>query len=45
MDRPSVVLVASRLRNAWPNQDPIGKHLTLTFYPGIVREVVGVVAM
>jgi ABC-type antimicrobial peptide transport system permease subunit len=26
----------------WPNDDPIGKHITLTFF-GTVREVVGVV--
>jgi ABC-type antimicrobial peptide transport system permease subunit len=26
----------------WPNEDPIGKHITLTFSPGI-REVIGVV--
>src|SRR5262249_41646237 len=27
----------------WPNQNPLGKRLTLTFRPGVVREVVGVV--
>jgi len=27
----------------WQDQDPVGRHLTLTFYPGISREVVGVV--
>jgi len=42
--RPAVVLVSrSMARQFWPGEDPIGKHLTMTFYPGIVREVVGVV--
>jgi putative ABC transport system permease protein len=27
----------------WPNENPLGKHLILTFYPGASREVVGVV--
>jgi hypothetical protein len=27
----------------WPGEDAVGKRLTLTFYPGVVREVVGVV--
>jgi ABC-type antimicrobial peptide transport system permease subunit len=30
-------------RQFWPGEDPLGKHLTLTFYPDAVREVVGVV--
>lgn len=30
-------------RRFWPNENPLGKHLTLTFYPGAVREIVGVV--
>ena len=27
----------------WPGQDPIGKRLTMTFFPDAVREVVGIV--
>jgi ABC-type antimicrobial peptide transport system permease subunit len=30
-------------RQFWPNQDPIGKHVTLTFFPKTSREVIGVV--
>jgi putative ABC transport system permease protein len=29
-------------REFWPNENPIGKRLTLSFYPGKVREVIGV---
>lgn len=43
-DRPAVVLVSeSFAKRFWPHENPLGKHLTLTFYPGISREVVGVV--
>jgi predicted permease len=43
-DRAPVVLVSeSMARQFWPNQNPIGKRLTLTFTPGVIREVVGVV--
>jgi len=31
-------------RQFWPNDNPVGKRLTLTFRPGVVREVVGVVS-
>lgn len=42
--RPGAVLIsASMAQQFWPGEDPIGKHLTMTFFPGIVREVVGVV--
>lgn len=42
--RPAVVIVSdSMARRFWPNQSPIGKHLTLTFFPGAWREVIGVV--
>jgi putative ABC transport system permease protein len=42
--RPGVALISEGLaRRFWPNEDPLGKHLTLTFFPGILREVVGIV--
>jgi putative ABC transport system permease protein len=43
-DRPSVVLISETLaQRFWPNQDPIGKHLTMTFFPEKPREIIGVV--
>jgi len=43
-DRPGAVLIsASMAQRLWPNEDPLGKHLTLTFFPGISRQVVGIV--
>src|SRR5258706_184370 len=42
--RASASLISEALaRRFWPNEDPIGKHLTLTFSPDVVREVVGIV--
>ena len=42
--RPAAVLISqSMARQFWPNEDPIGKHLTLYFFPDITRVVVGVV--
>jgi putative ABC transport system permease protein len=41
---PAAVLISeSMARQFWPNEDPLGKHLTLTFFPDAIREVVGVV--
>ena len=41
---PGVALISAALaRRFWPNEDPLGKHLTLTFFPDIPREVVGIV--
>jgi predicted permease len=43
-DRPGVVLIsASMAKRFWPNEDPIGRHLTMTFFPDKVREIVGIV--
>jgi putative ABC transport system permease protein len=40
----SVILISESLaRRFWPGQDPIGRRLTLTFFPQHVREVAGVV--
>jgi putative ABC transport system permease protein len=42
--RPAVVLISETMaREFWPGEDPIGKRLTLTFFPGMAREIVGVV--
>jgi predicted permease len=40
--RPGATLISEALAHRfWPNEDPIGKHLTLTFFPDVVREIVG----
>jgi predicted permease len=45
MGAPAVVLVSeSMAKRFWPNEDPIGRRLTLTFAPETQRQVVGVVA-
>jgi predicted permease len=42
--RPGAVLISQSMANLfWPHEDPIGKHLTLTFFPGVTREVIGIV--
>src|SRR5262249_40511028 len=44
LDRPlAAVISESMARQFWPNENPIGKRVTLSFFPGKVREVVGVV--
>lgn len=40
---PVVVISESMAKRFWPAESPVGKHVTLTFFPNIVREVVGVV--
>lgn len=42
--RPGAILISKSMANQfWPGEDAVGKHLTMTFFPGMVREVVGVV--
>ena len=42
--RPGAALISDSLaRRFWPNEDPIGRRITLTFFPGVVREIVGIV--
>jgi predicted permease len=42
--RPGAVLISeSMAKSLWPNEDAIGKHLTLYFFPELPRVVVGVV--
>ena len=43
-DAPKVVLISQAMaQRFWPNENPLGKHLSLTFYPSSgPREVVGV---
>jgi putative ABC transport system permease protein len=42
--RPAVVLISeSMARQFWPGEEALGKRLTLTFTPGALCEVVGVV--
>jgi len=41
---PGTIIISQSLaQRFWPNADPVGKHLTLTFFPGKIREIVGVV--
>ena len=42
--RPGAALISDSLaRRFWPEEDPLGRHITLTFFPGVVREIVGIV--
>lgn len=43
-DRPQAILISDAMaKRIWPGENPIGKRLTMTFFPAKVREVVGVV--
>ncbi len=43
--QPGTVLISQSMAKLfWPNQDPLGKRLTLYFFPGLTRVVAGVVA-
>lgn len=43
-DAPDVVLISQGMAaRLWPNEDPIGKRLVLSFFPGKTREIVGIV--
>jgi putative ABC transport system permease protein len=42
---PAAIVTEAMARHYWPNENPIGKRITLGFYgPPIEREIVGVVA-
>jgi putative ABC transport system permease protein len=41
--QPVILISESMARQFWPGEDAIGKRLTMTFFPGAVREVVGIV--
>ena len=41
--RPVILVSDAFAKRFWPHENPIGKHVTLTFVPGPSREVVGVV--
>src|SRR5438270_552831 len=39
----AVLISQSLAKRFWPNDDPVGNHLIMTFFPGKTREIVGVV--
>ncbi len=44
LDRSKVAVISASLaRRFFPNQNPLGMYLTLTFFPNVTREIVGIV--
>lgn len=41
--KPVIVISEAMAKRFWPGENPIGKHLTLTFSPGPKWEIVGIV--
>jgi len=41
--QPVIVISASMARRFWGQEDPLGKHLTISFSPQFSREIVGIV--
>jgi predicted permease len=43
-DKPGAILISDAMaKRFWPNEDALGKRLTMTFAPGKIREIVGIV--
>ncbi|MBV9438189.1 MAG: ABC transporter permease [Acidobacteria bacterium] len=43
-DSPGAILISQSLaKKFWPNEDPVGQHVTMYFFPNRTREVVGIV--
>jgi len=43
-EHPGVILISQAMaQRFWPGEDAVGKRLTLTFAPGKIREVVGII--
>jgi putative ABC transport system permease protein len=42
-DAHAVLVSATAARTFWPDQDPLGQHLTFTFTPAVTWDVVGIV--
>lgn len=40
---PAILISEAMAKRFWPGEDAVGKRLTLSFFPGRVREIIGVV--